>query len=161
MDNNDIDLSGKVAVITGGGGGIGRAIALCMADMGADIAIIESIPERCEQMRDLIGQRGRQVLAVECNVMEADKLREAMDSIKERFGRIDILVNNAGGVAPREVREAGQALRRHRHRAPPRTERRIRRGERCASNGAPSKSPNAAATRNPAPARRASSSSRP
>ena len=81
MDKNDIDLSGKVAVITGGGGGIGRAIALCMADMGADIAIIESIPERCEQMRELVAQRGRQCLALECNVMESDKLREAMDAL--------------------------------------------------------------------------------
>ena len=114
MDKNDIDLSGKVAVITGGGGGIGRAIALCMADMGADIAIIESIPERCEQMRELVGQRGRQVLALECNVMEADKLREAMQAIKERFGRIDILVNNAGGVAPRAFVDLKESsFRRH------------------------------------------------
>ena len=86
MDKNDIDLSGKVAIITGGGGGIGRAIALCMADMGADIGIIESIPERCEQMRGLVGERGRKVLAVECNVMEADKLREAMHAIRDHFG---------------------------------------------------------------------------
>ena len=102
MDSSEIDLSGKVALITGGGGGIGRAIALCMADMGADIAIIESIPERCAQMEALVRQRGRQILALECNVMEADKLRDALEAVKERFGRIDILVNNAGGVAPRK-----------------------------------------------------------
>ena len=114
MDKNDIDLSGKVAVITGGGGGIGRAIALCMADMGADIGIIESIPERCEQMRGLVGERGRKVLAVECNVMEADKLREAMHAIRDHFGRIDILVNNAGGVAPRAFVDLKEAsFRRH------------------------------------------------
>jgi NAD(P)-dependent dehydrogenase (short-subunit alcohol dehydrogenase family) len=114
MDKNDIDLSSKVAVITGGGGGIGRAIALCMADMGADIAIIESIPERCEQMRELVGQRGRQILALECNVMESDKLRDAMDAIKDHFGRIDILVNNAGGVAPKAFVDLKEAsFRRH------------------------------------------------
>ena len=101
MDKNDIDLTGQVAFITGGGGGIGRSIALCMADMGADIAIVESIPERCDQVRQMIEERGRQVLTINANVMEADALRDAVASAKERFGRIDILVNNAGGVAPR------------------------------------------------------------
>jgi len=114
MDKNDIDLTGKVAVITGGGGGIGRAIALCMADMGADIGIIESIPERCEQMRELVRERGRKVFAVECNVMESEKLREAMHAIKDHFGRIDILVNNAGGVAPRPFVDLKESsFRRH------------------------------------------------
>jgi len=101
VDKNDIDLTGQVAFITGGGGGIGRSIALCMADMGADIAIVESIPERCDQVRQMIEERGRQVLTINANVMEADALRDAVASAKERFGRIDILVNNAGGVAPR------------------------------------------------------------
>ncbi|MBV1917720.1 MAG: SDR family oxidoreductase [Sphingomonadaceae bacterium] len=114
MDSSDIDLSGKVALITGGGGGIGSAIALNMADMGANIAIIESIPERCEQITELVKQRGRKILALECNVMESDKLREALDAVKKHFGRIDILVNNAGGVAPRkfiDLRES--SFRRH------------------------------------------------
>lgn len=101
-----------------------------MADMGADIAIIELIPERCEQMRDLIGQRGRQVLAVEYNVMEADKLREAMDSIKERFGRIDILVNNAGGVAPRAFVDLKELL------SPPHRAQPCQHGDRHANGGA-------------------------
>ena len=114
MDAGDIDLTGKVALITGGGGGIGRAVALCMADMGANIAIIESIPERCEHMRELVTARGREVLALECNVMEADALRDAINAVKERFGRIDILVNNAGGVAPRKFIDLKESsFRRH------------------------------------------------
>lgn len=101
MDSSDIDLSGQVAFVTGGGGGIGRSIALCMADMGADVAIVESIPERCEQFEHLMAERDREALAINANVMEADKLRDAVAAAKDRFGRLDILVNNAGGVAPR------------------------------------------------------------
>lgn len=114
MDFSDIDLSGKVALVTGGGGGIGRASALCLADMGADVAVIESIPERCEQVTEMIEARGRQAMAVNCNVMEGDKLREAIAAVKDRFGRIDILVNNAGGVAPRKLVDLKEAsFRRH------------------------------------------------
>ena len=102
MDASDIDLSGQVALVTGGGGGIGRAIALCMADMGADVAIIESIPERCEETAERIKERGRQALTICANVMEVEKVREAVAQTKDRFGRLDILVNNAGGVARRD-----------------------------------------------------------
>jgi NAD(P)-dependent dehydrogenase (short-subunit alcohol dehydrogenase family) len=101
MNSSDIDLTGQCALVTGGGGGIGRAIALCMADMGANVAIVESIPERCEQFDQLMKERGRKGLAINANVMEADKLREAVLAAGDHFGRLDILVNNAGGVAPR------------------------------------------------------------
>jgi len=101
MDASAIDLSGQVALVTGGGGGIGRAIALCMADMGADIAIIDSIPERCEETEARVRERGRQVISFPFNVMDTDKVREAVEGTKARFGRLDILVNNAGGVTRR------------------------------------------------------------
>lgn len=102
MEKNDLDLSGQVAFITGGGGGIGRSMALCMADMGADIAIIEAIPERCEQTAALIAERGREALTICGNVMDVEAVRDAVDKTKERFGRLDILVNNAGGVSRRD-----------------------------------------------------------
>jgi len=102
LEKNDLDLSGQVAFITGGGGGIGRAIALCMADMGADIAIIEAIPERCDQTAALIAERGREALTICGNVMDVESVRDAVEKTKERFGRLDILVNNAGGVSRRE-----------------------------------------------------------
>ncbi len=102
MEKNDLDLSGQVAFITGGGGGIGRAIALCMADMGADIAIIEAIPERCDQTAALIAERGREALTICGNVMDVESVRDAVEKTKERFGRLDILVNNAGGVSRRD-----------------------------------------------------------
>jgi len=98
---SDIDLTGQVAFVTGGGGGIGRSIALCMADMGADIAIFEVIPERCEQVREMVEARGRKALCIAGNVMDADALQGAVAKAAETFGRLDILVNNAGGVTRR------------------------------------------------------------
>lgn len=102
MNANEMDLTGQAALVTGGGGGIGRAIALCLADMGADVAIIESIPERCEETAEQIRARGRQALTICANVMDVDKVQDAVAATKERFGRLDILVNNAGGVTRRD-----------------------------------------------------------
>lgn len=101
MDASAIDLTGQVAFVTGGGGGIGRAIALCLADMGADVAILDVIPERCEQVSAMIRQRGRKVLTYPVNAMEADKVMEAVQDAGRQFGRLDILVNNVGGVTRR------------------------------------------------------------
>jgi NAD(P)-dependent dehydrogenase (short-subunit alcohol dehydrogenase family) len=105
MDASAIDLSGQVAFVTGGGGGIGRAIALCMADMGADVAIVDNIPERCEETAARIRERGREVLTFADSVMETDKLAAAVAATGERFGRLDILVNNAGGVGRRYFKD--------------------------------------------------------
>lgn len=101
MQPSDIDLTGQVAFITGGGGGIGRSIALCFADMGADIAIIEAIPERCDQVAKMVEERGRRALCIPGNVTDGDVLNDAIAKTAEIFGRLDILVNNAGGVTRR------------------------------------------------------------
>lgn len=114
MDRNDMDLTGQVALVTGGGGGLGRAIALCLAEMGADIAIVEVIPERCEQVKEMVAARGRKVLTFPVNVMDADALGDAVAQAGAHFGRLDILVNNAGGVAHRPFKDLAQKnWRRH------------------------------------------------
>jgi len=105
MDASAIDLTGQVALVTGGGGGIGRAIVLCMADMGANVAVIDNIPERCDEVAARVRERGREVLTFPYNVMEADKVAEAVTATGERFGRLDILVNNAGGVTRRAFKD--------------------------------------------------------
>jgi NAD(P)-dependent dehydrogenase (short-subunit alcohol dehydrogenase family) len=105
MDASAIDLTGQVAFVTGGGGGIGRAIALCMADKGADVAIVESIPERCEEVAARVAERGRRAMTFNVNVMEVDKVAEAVAQVGRDFGRLDILVNNAGGVSRRAFKD--------------------------------------------------------
>jgi NAD(P)-dependent dehydrogenase (short-subunit alcohol dehydrogenase family) len=101
MNASDIDLTGQVAFVTGGGGGIGRAIALCMADMGANVALVDVIPERCAQMTAEIEARGRKALCLPVNVMDVDALQDAVKQAADRFGRLDMLANNAGGVTRR------------------------------------------------------------
>ncbi|MEZ5744083.1 MAG: SDR family oxidoreductase [Sphingomonadaceae bacterium] len=102
MQASDISLEGQVAFVTGGGGGIGRACALAMADMGADIAILEAIPERCDQTKALIEERGRKALTICGNAMDVAAINDAIAQTNETFGRLDVLVNNAGGVARRD-----------------------------------------------------------
>lgn len=101
MDASAIDLSGQVAFVTGGGGGIGRAIALCMADMGADVAVLDVIPERCEETIARIEERRRRALSFPINVTDTEKLQAAITETREKLGSLDILVNNAGGVSRR------------------------------------------------------------
>jgi NAD(P)-dependent dehydrogenase (short-subunit alcohol dehydrogenase family) len=94
----EISLAGKVALVTGGGGGIGQAAALSLAAAGADVAIIEIVPERCDEMVVLFEAMGRKALAIVANVMDRDAVIAAVDQTAAHFGRLDILVNNAGGV---------------------------------------------------------------
>lgn len=109
-----LDLSGQCALVTGGGGGIGRAIALSLADAGAHIAIVDIWPERCDEAVAAIHALGRAALPLPCDVMDSDALRDAIATADARFGRIDILVNNAGGVSARPFLEQSErSWRRH------------------------------------------------
>lgn len=97
-----IRLDGQVAIVTGGGGGIGRAIALSLAEAGADIVIAELIPERLAEVEARITELGRACLPVETDMSKPDQVRAMVEKAKERFGRIDILVNNAGGTSRKD-----------------------------------------------------------
>jgi NAD(P)-dependent dehydrogenase (short-subunit alcohol dehydrogenase family) len=88
-------LGGRVAIVTGGGQGIGQGIALALATEGAKLAIVDIDLSRAEQTVDACGARGVDALAVRCDVADEQAVRRAVAQVHERFGRIDILVNNA------------------------------------------------------------------
>ena len=111
---DDILLTGQVAIVTGGGGGIGRACALRLADFGADVVIADIEPVRAEEAAEQVRQRGRRALAVTTDVMDTDQIRAMVSAADAEFGRIDILVNNAGGTGNRLFEEQSErSWRRH------------------------------------------------
>lgn len=96
-------LDGQVAVITGGGRGIGAAIAKAYAEAGADVVVAARTVEQIEQTAETVRSFGRKALAVQVDVMKEDQLQMLVDKALEAFGRIDIIVNNAGGFPPKPM----------------------------------------------------------
>ncbi|HXF36867.1 MAG TPA: SDR family oxidoreductase, partial [Actinomycetota bacterium] len=96
--------AGKVALVTGGGTGIGRATARELSRTGAVVAICGRRPEPLESVRAELAAAGADVLALPTDVREPAEVDRLLDAVLERFGRIDVLVNNAGGqfIAPAE-----------------------------------------------------------
>lgn len=91
------DLSGRVALVTGGGTGIGKAIATLLAQRGADLALVARRADRLEQAAAEIAEAtGRKVMAYSADVTDADAAQGMVDAVTESFGRLDILINNAG-----------------------------------------------------------------
>lgn len=89
-------LQDKVAFVTGGGSGIGRAICQLFAREGATIVAADLIPGRAAETAELVTNAGGVALGLEIDVADASKVKSAIDQAIDRFGRIDILVNNAG-----------------------------------------------------------------
>lgn len=92
----DLGLAKKVAIVTGGTRGIGKACARLFAEEGAKIAICARNLERLEFVKREIESLGTDVLALQADVSVRAEVREFMSAVKSRFGRIDVLVNNAG-----------------------------------------------------------------
>lgn len=87
-----ITLEGKVALVSGGGVGIGRAIVTAYAELGAELAIAEIDEAKCADLRAAFPQ----ALVVRCDVRAADEVAALARQVEERFGRLDVLVNNVG-----------------------------------------------------------------
>jgi NAD(P)-dependent dehydrogenase (short-subunit alcohol dehydrogenase family) len=92
----DFSLSGKVAIVTGGSRGIGRSIALGLAEAGADVAVAARKPEALAEATAAVRALGRRAIAVPTNVRRSEELRNLVDTTRRELGRIDVLVNNAG-----------------------------------------------------------------
>ena len=91
------DLSGKVALVTGGSRGLGREIVRAFAQRGADVVIASRKLEACAAIAEEVDSRcGRAALPVACNVSDWDQCGALADAAYDRFGRVDVLVNNAG-----------------------------------------------------------------
>src|SRR6516165_5921644 len=91
-----LDLTGKVAVVIGGTSGIGRAIALGLADAGADVVQPSPRPEMVDKAAAEIEAKGRRALRVASDISDRDSLQKVRDSALDTFGHVDILVNSAG-----------------------------------------------------------------
>ena len=89
--------AGTVAIVTGGGTGIGRATARELARTGAAVAICGRRPEPLERVRLELASDGHDVLAESCDVRDGDQVDAFLDRVAERLGPADVLVNNAGG----------------------------------------------------------------
>ncbi len=90
-------LEGKVAVVTGGGAGIGAGIAECLAEEGADVAIIDINAQNARGIATKVKSMGRKSLAVAANATNSKQAAGAIQKVLDKFGKIDILVNNVGG----------------------------------------------------------------
>jgi NAD(P)-dependent dehydrogenase (short-subunit alcohol dehydrogenase family) len=94
---NRFDLTGKVALVTGGSRGLGREMILAFAENGADVIIASRKLDSCEETAEEVRKRtGRKALAVACHVGEWDQVERLAETAYAEFGKVDVLVNNAG-----------------------------------------------------------------
>jgi 7-alpha-hydroxysteroid dehydrogenase len=94
-------LDGDAAIVTGGGAGIGRAIAELFAAAGADVVVTDRAQERADLVARHIGESGGKAVGIECDVTREEHLAAAVAEAIRAFGKLTILVNNAGGGGPR------------------------------------------------------------
>ncbi len=93
-------LDGQVAVVTGGGRGLGAAIALAFADVGADVVIASRTQSELEAVAEKVRAAGRRAHIVTADLAQPEVTAELASQAVEAFGRLDIVVNNVGGTMP-------------------------------------------------------------
>ena len=91
-----MDLKGKLVAVTGGGKGIGRAIAAAFAERGADVALLDLDPADLIHSKALCESKGVNARTYLCNVAQEEQVIAALDAVVSDAGRLDVLVNNAG-----------------------------------------------------------------
>lgn len=100
-----IDLEGKIAVVTGASRNIGKAVALALADAGADIALAARNAAQLEEVVELVQSKGSHALAIPTDVTDKDAVEKLMTITIERLGGVHILVNNVGTMSPAPILE--------------------------------------------------------
>ena len=89
-------LSGKVALVTGAGRGLGRGIAMCLARVGVDVVIADIMVENARETAGEVKKLGRRSLALAVDVADSGQVRAMVDECVKQMGTLDIAVNNAG-----------------------------------------------------------------
>lgn len=98
---NKFSLSGQVAIVTGGGAGIGRGISELFAGAGAKVVVSDLKVETAQAVADAIKANGGEAIGVACDVTNEDARKALVDEAVKAFGKVSILVNNAGGGGPK------------------------------------------------------------
>jgi len=101
-------LDGKVAIVTGGGGGLGTLACCAFAEAGADVVVTARHLDRCEVTARKVEACGRKALAVATDVTDSDQVRALVDATLDTFGHVDILFNNAGITSPRSMEDSSE-----------------------------------------------------
>jgi NAD(P)-dependent dehydrogenase (short-subunit alcohol dehydrogenase family) len=109
MTFRGLDLTNRVAVVVGGTSGIGRAIALGLAEAGADVAPTGRREKQVQQVAGEVEQLGRRSLALTSDVSDTKSIQKLADTVIEKFGKVDILVNAAGRTVRRPTLEVSDA----------------------------------------------------
>ena len=103
-------LTDKVAVVTGGGRGIGEGCARAFAELGADVVVASRTSDQIEAVAKSLRATGRRALAVPCDVNERAQLEHLVEVTLSEFGRVDVLVNNAGGSPPKPALRTSEKM---------------------------------------------------
>jgi len=94
--NNLFDLTGKVSIVTGGASGLGKTMAIGLAEYGSDIVVVDVDTNKAEQVAQEIRHRKRKAMVVKTNVTDKKEVENMVELVLNEFDKIDVLVNNAG-----------------------------------------------------------------
>jgi NAD(P)-dependent dehydrogenase (short-subunit alcohol dehydrogenase family) len=93
----NLRIKGKVCIVTGASRGLGRAIAIALAEAGGDVAAVARSEKSINETADMVKRHGRRALAVPCDVHDSTSITAMVERVLTEFGHIDVLINNAGG----------------------------------------------------------------
>jgi NAD(P)-dependent dehydrogenase (short-subunit alcohol dehydrogenase family) len=114
MKGAGLDLSGKVALVTGAASGLGKGAALAMARYGANICVLDIDEDNGERVAREVRDQGREALFIRADMLDETQIDEAIGAVKQHFGRLDILVNNVGGSRNKSfLEQSRRSIRRH------------------------------------------------